>query len=58
MTAGGLDCDRTAAVYGLGASADGHGGHHNYQLPLFGLSIMLVGGGAIQHFFSGLQSTT
>ena len=35
-----------------------HGGHHNYQLPLFGLSIMLVGGGAIQHFFSGLQSTT
>ena len=23
MTAGGLDCDRTAAVYGLGASADG-----------------------------------
>jgi len=54
MTAGGLECDRTAAVYGLGASADGHGGHHNYQLPLFGLSIMLVGGGAIQHFFSGI----
>ena len=33
-----------------------HGGHHNYQLPLFGLSIMLVGGGAIQHFFSGLTT--
>lgn len=51
MTADDFKCDRTAAVYGLGASAEGH---HNFQLPLFGLSLMLVGGRAIQHFFSDI----
>jgi len=33
-------CDRVAAVHGLGYSADDlHSGHHNYQLPLYGLSL-------------------
>jgi len=49
-----MSCDRTAAVYGLGDDGSGHGGHHNYQLPLFGLSLILIGGGATQHFFSAL----
>ena len=49
-----MSCDRAAAVHGLGNDGSGHGGHHNYQLPLFGLSLILIGGGATQHFFSAL----
>ncbi len=46
-------CDRILASTQPNA---GHaGGHHaNDQLPLLGLTLMLVGGGAIQHFGSGL----
>jgi len=45
-------CDRYAAALQPDAHHDGH--HHNDQLPLFGLSLVLVGGGAIQHFGSGI----
>ena len=37
---GAAECDRVAAVHGLGYRGDGlHSGHHNYQLPLFGLAV-------------------
>ena len=49
-----MSCDRIAAVHGIGDDGSGHHGHHNYQLPLYGLSLLLIGGGATQHFFSGL----
>ena len=39
-------CGRLAAVGGV------HSSHHNYQLPLLGLGLVLIGGGAIQHFLS------
>ena len=39
-------CDRSSAV------GNHHASHHNDQLPLYGLAIVLIGGGVIQHFFS------
>lgn len=47
-------CDRVAAVHGIGADGSGHHGDHNSQLPLYGLSLILIGGGATQRFFSAL----
>ena len=44
-----VDCDRYLAAYQPGSHA-GH--HHNYQLPLLALALVLISGGAIQHFFS------
>ena len=42
-------CDRYAASHQPGD----HGGHHhNDQLVLFALALILISGGAIQHFFS------
>ena len=42
-------CDRKLAVGGLHGSD-----HHNDQLPLFGLALILICGGMIQHFGSGV----
>ena len=48
-------CDRIlAATQPLLPGEHAHAPHHNYQLPLFGLTLILVGGGAIQHFGGGL----
>lgn len=48
-------CDRVlAATQPLQPGEHAHDPHHNYQLPLFGLTLILIGGGAIQHFGSGL----
>ena len=44
-------CDRHAAATQPGHHDDGH---HNYQLPLLALTLVLVSGGLIQHFFSGV----
>ena len=46
-----IPCDRA-----LAALQPGHHGshHHNAQLPLLALSLVLISGGAIQHFGSGI----
>jgi hypothetical protein len=60
---GGLTCDqcyetygtapRTAAAWGCSASREfGEHHSHNAQLILLALSLVLVGGGMVQHFFS------
>ena len=46
-----VSCDRFLAAY----QPDAHGSHHhNDQLALFAMAIVLISGGAIQHFGSGI----
>ena len=44
-------CDREAAVYGFGQECEDHDdGHHNYQLALYGLSVIFLSGAIVEHF--------
>ena len=48
----GAMCDRVAAVWGDQEPQPPD--HHNNQLPLFGLGVILLGGSFVQHFFEKL----
>ena len=49
-----LECDRQAAVTGIPMEHH-EGGHANYQLTLFGLSILFLTGAMIEHFVEVLK---
>ena len=49
-----FECDRQAAVTGIPMEHH-EGGHANYQLTLFGLSILFLTGAIIEHFVDVLH---
>ena len=53
-----MACTREVAVYGFNASKhdEGHGGHSNDQLVVFGLSIVMIGGAFVKAISSRYSS--